>query len=117
MYFFRAKTGVTFKEWKTNMEVIILGATIKILEFLAGHWTEKWAFNGLCSLTGMLEMSSSSFFTLHFQRQKKFVKVYLHSSITSEASYVCILSGQKLTKNAKNGPFWRVFENLLLVVK
>ena len=75
MYFFRAKTGVTFKEWKTNMEVIILGATIKILEFLAGHWTEKWAFNGLCSLTGMLEMSSSSFSTLHFQRQKKFVKV------------------------------------------
>ena len=35
MYFFRAKTGVTFKEWKTNMEVIILGATIKMLEFLA----------------------------------------------------------------------------------
>ena len=27
----------------------------------------------------------------------------------SEASYVYILSGQKLIKNAKNGPFWRVF--------
>ena len=25
-------------------------------------------------------------------------------------SYVYILSGQKLSKNAKNGPFWRVFE-------
>ena len=30
--------------------------------------------------------------------------------IASEASYVYILSGQKLIKNAKNGPFWRVFE-------
>ena len=35
----------------------------------------------------------------------------------SEASYVYILSGQKLIKNAKNSPFWRVFENLKLAVK
>ena len=35
----------------------------------------------------------------------------------SEASYVYILSGQKLIKNAKNGQFWRVFENLKLAVK
>ena len=33
-------------------------------------------------------------------------------NIASEASYVYILSGQKLIKNAQNGPFWRVFENL-----
>ena len=33
-------------------------------------------------------------------------------NIASEASYTYILSGQKLIKNAKNGPFWRVFENL-----
>ena len=38
-------------------------------------------------------------------------------NIASEASYVCILSGQKFIKNAKNSPFWRVFENLNLVVK
>ena len=38
-------------------------------------------------------------------------------NIASEASYVYILSGQKLIKNAKNGPFWRVFENLKIVVK
>ena len=38
-------------------------------------------------------------------------------NIASEASYVYILSGQKLNKNAKNGPFWRVFENLKLAVK
>ena len=38
-------------------------------------------------------------------------------NIASEASYVYILSGQKLIKNAKIGPFWRVFENLKLAVK
>jgi len=38
-------------------------------------------------------------------------------NIASEASYLYILSGQKLVKNAKNSPFWRVFENLKLEVK
>ena len=38
-------------------------------------------------------------------------------NIVSGASYVYILSGQKLIKNAKNGPFWRVFESLKLAVK
>ena len=38
-------------------------------------------------------------------------------NIASEASNVYILSGQKLLKNAQNGPFWRVFENLKLKVK
>ena len=38
-------------------------------------------------------------------------------NVTSEASNVYILSGQKVNKNAKNGPFWRVFENLKLAVK
>ena len=38
-------------------------------------------------------------------------------NITSEASYVFIMSGQTLIKNAKNGQFWRVFENLMLAVK
>ena len=38
-------------------------------------------------------------------------------NIASEASYVYILSGQKKIKNAKNGSFWRVFENLKLAVK
>ena len=37
-------------------------------------------------------------------------------NIASEASYVYILSGQKFIKNAKNGPFCRVFENLKLAV-
>ena len=38
-------------------------------------------------------------------------------NIVSEASYVYILSGQKLIKNAKNGPIRRVFENLKIAVK
>ena len=38
-------------------------------------------------------------------------------NIASEASYIYILSGQKLIKNAKNGQFWKVFENIKLAVK
>ena len=38
-------------------------------------------------------------------------------NIASEASYVYILRGQKLIKNVKNGPFWRIFESLKLAVK
>ena len=38
-------------------------------------------------------------------------------NIASEASYGYIFNGQKLIKNAKNDPFWRVFENLKLAVK
>ena len=54
-------------------------------------------------------------FTLNFPfRRSRCLKITekSHSTIASEASYVyiMILSGQKLTKNAKNGPFWRVFE-------
>ena len=38
-------------------------------------------------------------------------------NIASEASFVYILSGQKLIKKAKNCPIWLVFENLKLAVK
>ena len=38
-------------------------------------------------------------------------------NITSEASYIYILSDQKFIKKAKKGQFWRVFENLKLIVK
>ena len=37
-------------------------------------------------------------------------------NVANEASYVYIFSGQKLIKSVKNGPFWRVFENLKLAV-
>ena len=38
-------------------------------------------------------------------------------NIASESSYVYILSEQKLIKNAKNGPLWRLFETLKFAVK
>ena len=44
-------------------------------------------------------------------------KSLIQHCIASEASYVYILSEQKLIKNTKKGPFWRVFENLKIVVK
>ena len=37
--------------------------------------------------------------------------------MASEASYVFILSGQKLIKSAKNVVFWQVFDNYKLAVK
>ena len=42
-------------------------------------------------------------------------KVSFH--IGSKAGYLYILSWQKLFKNANNGQFWQVFENLKLAVK
>ena len=45
------------------------------------------------------------------------IKEKVSFNIASEASYDYILSGQKFIKNAKNGPIWRVFENLKLAVK
>ena len=45
------------------------------------------------------------------------ITVKVSFNIASEASYVYILRGQKLIKNAKNGPIRRVFDNLKLAVK
>ena len=45
------------------------------------------------------------------------LKITEKVSFNIQASYVYILSGQKFIKNAKNGPFWRCFENLKLAVK
>ena len=45
------------------------------------------------------------------------IKEKVSFNIASEASYVYILSGQKFVKKAKNGQFWRVFENLSFSVK
>ena len=54
-------------------------------------------------------------FLLNRRCLKTTEKVFFN--IASEASYVYILSGQKLVKNANNSQFWRVFENLKLAVK
>ena len=54
--------------------------------------------------------------TAYLKKRLKIAEKVLFN-IASEVSYVYILSGQKLIKNAKNGPFWRVFEKLKLAVK
>ena len=53
--------------------------------------------------------------SIHAQCLKIIEKVSFN--IASEASYDYIMSRQKFIKNAKNGPFWRVFENFKLAVK
>jgi len=59
-----------------------------------------------------------SHYTANFSREIEVIKGQIvqnrkvfknHFNIASEASYICILSGQKLIENAINGPFWRVF--------
>ena len=57
------------------------------------------------------------FFSLLFRAQCLKITEKVAFNIASEASYVYILSGQKLIKNAKKRQFWRVFENLKLAVK
>ena len=68
--------------------------------------------DNLSSAIKMCERSEqhNNFKLSHFTEKVSF-------NIASEASYVYILRGQKLIKNAKNGPFRRVFENLNLAVK
>ena len=40
-----------------------------------------------------------------------------HSTLRAKRATNYILSAEKLMKNAKNGRFWQVFENLKLAVK
>ena len=64
--------------------------------------------------------STHVFLTKHIKKQATFapfprclkITEKVSFNIASEANYVYILSRQKLINNAKNGPFWRVFENL-----
>ena len=73
----------------------------KLKETLEGIFNKEWK---------RLQVRKASSLCLKITENVSF-------NIASEASYVYILSGQKLIKNAKNGPFWRVFENLKLAVK
>ena len=59
--------------------------------------------------------TAKSYPSTHTQCLKITEKVSFN--IASEASYIYILSRQKFIKRAKNGQFWRVFENLKLLVK
>ena len=63
------------------------------------------------SITFMIQMKKGATASQCLQITEK-----VSFNIASEASCVYILSGQKFIKNAKNGPIWRVFENVKLVV-
>ena len=57
--------------------------------------------------------------TVMYSQSTKCLKITekVSFNIASEANYIYILSGQKLIRNAKNGPFWGLFENSKLAVK
>ena len=60
--------------------------------------------------SGQLTLKNEQTKYMVFENHRKKVSI----NIASEASYVYILIGQKFIENAKNGPFWRAFENLKL---
>ena len=66
-------------------------------------------------VTLIINLPSAKYYTV--SKILYFDDINLAFKIASEASYVYVLSGQKLIKNAKNCQFWRVFENLKLEVK
>ena len=65
----------------------------------------------------------SNFCSLHLLLISQYLKItekvlfHIASELRSEASKGYSLSGQKFIENAKNGPFWLVFENVKLAVK
>ena len=58
-----------------------------------------------------LDSDKKDIFLYNNQESSRCLKITekVSFNIASEASYVYILSGQKLIKNAKNCPFWRGF--------
>ena len=84
------------------------------------RWEEEELLLPLCytkdkRLLRLLEIMKAIYFELLISLFK-----VLHGVWKSQKKYHStfnILSGQKLIKNAKNGPFWRVFEKMKLAVK
>ena len=72
---------------------------------------------GATSQVGQKNQAGKNFILLVTKSRCLKISQIVAFNIASEARYVYIFSGQKLIKNAKNGPFWRVFENLKLAVK
>ena len=83
------------------------------LTFFCGHYHLKIT-RGL--LASRIEQRPWAFLTLTLSRCLKIAEK-VSFNIASEANCAYVMSVQKLIKNAKNGPFWRVFENLKLAVK
>ena len=99
------------KKFKLGPITSILQILTFILEstiFVIIHF-ESFLANGFPMIFDLLELST-------YSRCLKITEK-VSFNIASEASYVYILSGQKFLKNAKNGQFWRVFENLKFAVK
>ena len=76
----------------------------------------SWIFHHVIEVQSWREERDKPIHQMHLTRCLKITE-NVSFDIASEASYVYIFSGQKLIKNAKCGPFWRVFENLKLTVK
>ena len=78
--------------------------------------SENWLELGMNAFSYKTHKNSMMPLKVKFKRDysTRFLKITekVSFNIASEASYVYILSGQKFIKNAKNGHFWRVFENL-----
>ena len=93
-------------------------------KWLLATFTFSWIQEDACGILQMLTLSDykmrpSSLLTHSIINTPQCLKITekISFNIASEASYVYIFSGQKLIKNAKNGPNWRVFENLKFAVK
>ena len=82
----------------TTSLVCCIGAALLLV--IVGGYSKIGVYVGTCKYTRCLKITEKVSF-----------------NIASEASYLYILSGQKLIKNGKDGPFWRVFGNLKLAVK
>ena len=104
---FKALKKADFLEKPTNWMVNWRARTVNPLRWI------HWRTSSRDSVTAWKQLPKNALVSP--QCLKIIEKVAIN--ITSEASYVYILSGQKLIKNAKTGQFWRVFEKLKLAVK
>ena len=109
--------------WVFFSDPLILASCLRPSSFLSHHLNHVWGETTLLLPDIHLHELQHLMTLIHQVRtyllQARCLKITekVSFNIASKASYVYILSGQKLIKNAKNGPFWRVFENLKLAVK
>ena len=76
------------------------------------------SFSCVISMTTIFKRQLGSYFLYIFGAKIQLkITEKVSFNIASEVSYVYILNGQKSIENAKNCPFWRVFENLQLAIK
>ena len=78
-------------------------------------------FNIFLSLNAFFNFYPASQFSRIIWKKSKShlnfrAKIYFCSCMFFGTNNHCILNGQKLNKNIKNGPIWRVFEKLKLAV-